>query len=370
VRVSGSFVPKWHEGAAPKLVLLDGEGLGHTAKSAAVLPTAVAKAVDAADAVLLVDNATQPALAAPTMAVRSILTSGNIEKLVFAFTHFDEVEGDNLQSANDRARHVLASVENVVASLREEFGVRAERDLRRQLNSARFFLAGIDAELDATDREQRQTIGQLRKLVATLEGIGERPELGDSRPRYDKANLVLAITAATRTFHRRWNARLGQSYEADTDKEHWTRVKALNRRFAEGSADQYDTLRPSAELRELLKDEIYRTLESPLGWTGDKPADEAQIDAIVNNFSKAIAMRLFEPIRNRLSLDPLRTWQNAYALHGTGSTFVRARQIASEILARKVPVPGATPSPDQNEFLHTIIGAIDDAAASEGIRLE
>ena len=68
-------------------------------------------------------------------------------------------------------------------------------------------------------------------------------------------------------------------------------------------------------------------------------------------------------------MDPLRTWQATYALHGTGSTFVRARQISGDILAREVPIPGATPSPDQNEFLHTVIRAIGEAAESEGVRL-
>lgn len=210
IRVAGALAPKWHDGPTPKLVLIDGEGLGHTPKSAAVLPTAVAKAVDAADAVLLVDNAKQPMQAAPAMAIRSILTSGNIEKLIFAFTHFDEVKGDNLRSASDRARHVLASVENLVSSFREEYNPRAEREVRRQLDQARFFLGNIDEELDATLPAQRQTIGQLRKLVVMLEGIGELPHLGPSRPRYDKANLVLAITSAVRTFHRRWNALLGE----------------------------------------------------------------------------------------------------------------------------------------------------------------
>jgi hypothetical protein len=73
---------------------------------------------------------------------------------------------------------------------------------------------------------------------------------------------VLAITAAAASFHRAWRARLGITAEADISKEHWSRVKALNRRFAEGKGDQYDTLRPSAHLRELLKEDIYKTLET------------------------------------------------------------------------------------------------------------
>lgn len=55
-----------------------------------------------------------------------------------------------------------------------------------------------------------------------------------ARPAHDKTNLVLAITAAAVSFHRAWRARLGITTEANISKEHWTRVKALNRRLAEG----------------------------------------------------------------------------------------------------------------------------------------
>ena len=131
-----------------------------------------------------------------------------------------------------------------------------------------FFLADIDKELRGETLASRQSIKQLRNMLDAISRITDRPELGIARPEYDKVNLVLAITAATQAFHRRWRGVLGLSYEADVDKAHWARVKALNRRFAEGTADQYDTLRPVSDLREKLKDEIYRTVASPRGWTG------------------------------------------------------------------------------------------------------
>lgn len=369
IRVSGPFAPRWHEGPLPKLVLIDGEGLGHTPKSSAALPTAVAKTIDEVDAVLLVDSAAHGIQAAPASAIRSILTSGNTDKLVFCFTHFDEVRGDNLANANDRAQHVLSSVENLLASIRDEFGPRSERALQRRLDRNRFFLADIDKPLDSTTTSGRQSIGQFKKMLIAIDTITDRPETGPARPVYDKANLVLAIAAAARSFHRRWKAVLGITYEADVDKEHWTRVKALNRRFAEGTADQYDTLRPASELRELLKDEVYKTLESPLRWKGGTPADDESVTAAINEFSQAIAKRLFTPVRDRLSIRPQRSWQNTYSLSGTGSTFVRARRISDEILMRNVPIPGATPSPDQNEFLHSVIATIEEAAEETGVEL-
>ena len=368
IRVAGAFGPEWLDGGPPRLVLIDGEGLGHTSKSAAVVPTAVAKAVEAVDAVLLVDNAAQPMQAAPAMAIRSILTSGNIEKLLFCFTHFDEVHGDNLTTRSARARHVLASCRNLLASFREEFHVRAAKAVERRLKDYRFFLANAHQRLDVSDQNGRQMVAQLKKLIVALQNTG-RPESGAARPRYDKTNLILAVTEAVTSFHRRWRALLGTTYDRHVAKEHWTRIRALNRRFAEGTDDYYDTLRPSSELRESLKDEIYRTLESPLGWSGQRPNEESEITSVIDAFSSAIAKRLYVPISERLSERPIRTWQEAYALHGVGSTFVRARTIAADILARTVPVPGATPSPDQNEFLHAIIDTIESAADEQGIDL-
>ena len=64
VGVAGPFSAEWNGGEMPKLVLLDGEGLGHTPKSSSAVSTAVSRRIEAADAVLLVDSATQPMQAA------------------------------------------------------------------------------------------------------------------------------------------------------------------------------------------------------------------------------------------------------------------------------------------------------------------
>jgi hypothetical protein len=370
IRVAGPFSPTWHDGAtSPKLVLIDGEGLGHTAKSAVVVPTEVAQRIGEVDAVLLVDNATQPMQAAPASAVRSILTAGHTSKLIFCFTHFDEVKGDNLGTASDRAQHVLSSVENFLSSIREEYPPRAEREIRRQLDGHSFFLSDIDKTLRPETANGRQSINQLRKMVIAIEAITEKPELGNARPVYDKVNLVLAITAATVAFHRRWKAILGVTAETDVDKEHWTRVKALNRRFAEGTADQYDTLRPVSELREFLKDEVYKSVGSPMDWRGGVRPNEEIATAVINEFSQAIARRLFEPLAERLRVSPLRIWQESFALGGPGSTGVRARIIVNDIFSQYVPVPGVAPSLNQNEFLHSIIKTIEAAAEDVGVEL-
>jgi len=61
--------------------------------------------------------------------------------------------------------------------------------------------------------------------------------------------------------------------------------------------------------------------------------------------------------------------QDTYSLSGRRSTFERARRISDEFLMPNVPVPGSTPSPDQNELLHSVIAPIEDAAEEVGVEL-
>lgn len=62
-------------------------------------------------------------------------------------------------------------------------------------------------------------------------------------------NLSLAVTEAAKNFHTTWRGLLGLDFNPTAPKEHWTRVKALSRRLAEGWADEYDNLKPVADLR-------------------------------------------------------------------------------------------------------------------------
>lgn len=106
-------------------------------------------------AIVPVDNATQPMQAAPVAAMNEPVLSRNAAKLVFAFTHFDQVGGDSLPTAAAKAQHVLASAENVLAAIGEDLGPFAERALHARLSNASVFLAKLDAKLEDTPEGQR-----------------------------------------------------------------------------------------------------------------------------------------------------------------------------------------------------------------------
>jgi len=369
VRVAGPFAPSWAGSDVPKLVLLDGEGLGHVPKSSSGVSTTVSRRIEAVDAVLLVDSATQPMQAAPLAAMREVVATGNARKLIIAFTHFDEVKGDNLPNAAAKVQHVLASAENVLAAFGEDLGPYAERALRQRVEHARFFFADIHEPLSQTTASGRRTISQLRKLLDAIDSVIERPERAEACPVYDRMNLVLAIRSAADAFHEEWRPRLGLEFKPGFAKEHWTRVKALSRRLATGWADEYDTLRPIADLRRELVERVYVFVQNPLRWDGPEPADDQKQDCF-DGFADNLSRRLLEVCTRRVWHERAAQWREAYDKHGTGSTFVRARIIGDEIYEPAAPVPDVTPSPDRNQFLRDVIAQVEGAAGESGVVLE
>ncbi|MGO9278665.1 MAG: hypothetical protein ACLP3Q_14205 [Streptosporangiaceae bacterium] len=368
IRVSGPFEQAWASEPA-RLVLVDGEGLGHSPKSVATLSTHVATQLDQVDAVLLVDNAAQPMQAAPVAALKSIAVSGNAAKLHFLFTHFDQVSGDNLPTFSAREEHVLASAENVLKSIGDELGPAAERILRRRIDEARFFVGDIQEPLNTKKKTGARTVQQFEALLSLLAHPGLAAPSGPSRPVFDRMNLSLAVTEAAKAFHARWRGLLGLDMNPDAPKEHWTRVKALTRRLADGWSDQYDSLQPVADLRNQLQIQVYLMLQRPVRWDGGDPGDD-QKQVIIDTASNAITKKLMDLTRRRLAEDVRLGWQEAYAQHGRGSSFTRAKIIAADVYDRGAPIPTVSASPDQNRFLRDVASLVTEVAEQLDMILE
>ncbi len=96
IRVKGPLFVDFIEGQ-PKLALIDGQGLGHTPDSSSSVTTHVTRRFGQVDVILLVDNAQQPMQAAPLSVLRAVASSGHHRKLAVAFTHFDQIKGQNFQ---------------------------------------------------------------------------------------------------------------------------------------------------------------------------------------------------------------------------------------------------------------------------------
>lgn len=370
VRVSGRFMPNWNEERQPKLVLLDGEGLLHT-QSVATISTSLARRMEASDAILLVDNATQPLLSAPVAAMKELISTGSASKLLLVFTHFDEMKADNLQNSKARENHVLESAENVLALIGEELGPFAEKALRSRVKDACYFVGGINGHLEGKKKSEKRTISQLQGLLAAIDAIVEQPLPVEAKPIYDRMDLVLKVKNAAERFHEIWWPRLGLSSKPGVSKEHWKRIWALSKRLGTpGSDDEYDNLKPVADLRNQLGNRLYVFLQNPLSWEPSEPVDDDHKLQVFNELAAALSVQILDLATRRVRAERMSEWQAAFYQSGRGSSYLRASIIGQQIYNRAAPIPGEIPSLDNNKFLHEVAEVVEKVCREKGASLK
>jgi hypothetical protein len=210
IRVRGPFQPAGKElQVADKLVWLDGQGLGHTAESASSISTKITRRFGDADIILLVDSAQQPMQAAPLALLRAAASAGYADKIAVAFTHFDQVKGDNLQTLARKRAHVLASITSAIAGLRPTLGASVAAALERQMERNVVLLGGLDREIDGIPPG---VINEFRRLLALLQSAAAPALRVEAAPIYELGGLELALRDAVDSFLRPWEARLGLAY--------------------------------------------------------------------------------------------------------------------------------------------------------------
>lgn len=361
IRVSG---PLFSELGDPdkhsKFVLLDGQGLGHTPTSASSISTRITERFSEVDMILLVDNAQQPMQAAPLALLRTIGSSGYANKLSVAFTHFDQVRGANLATFDQKREHVAASVVNAVASLRDVVGAGVAGALDRQIDRRATFLGGLDRPTDRLPPGFRRELLNLLDLMARA---SEPDEPSEAVAIYEFNGLEIAMRDAIDGFREPWRARLGLSYHDGIAKEHWTRVKALTRRFANGWADEYDTLRPVSDLLSRLQEEASKWLERPVEWEGS--SNDEQREVALDKIRQSVFSRLSQLTRRRLKDEPIAEWRTAFDFSGTGSG-MRRSLVIDGINEGAAPHLSAAMRDDAREFLSKLYGLLQEAIEEAG----
>ena len=191
IRVAGPFRPHWREGnEVPRLVLIDGEGLGHKVEAIASVPTSVSRRFRDVDVILLVDSSRQPMQAAPSVAVKTIAAAGYESKLMICFTHLDLVEGDNLPDNQAKMNHVLYALTNLLDKVGQDIDRVTEDALERVLEGRVFFAAHLNKK-DIPD-EDAVTRTHLNNMLDAIEAI-EQPDPTDVELFYDEFKLPLGL---------------------------------------------------------------------------------------------------------------------------------------------------------------------------------
>lgn len=362
IRIQGPFFPTFTE-RRPRLVLLDGEGLGHVDDPAAGIASRIARRFGDVDVILLVDSAKAPMLEAPASVLRAVSASGYQRKLALAFTHFDLVRGQaNLPTFAAQRSHVLSSVYQKLASLREIVGQPAVRAIERELDGRSFMLGFLDRPLT---EKIRGPVNELLKLIDFCEAAIAPAELPQVSPIYDTAGLVLAIQAATTDFHARWNSILGFWPSGNIRTAHWAEVKALNRRVVlDIDSGEYKDLKPVADFVARLSESITKFLDKPIRWKPRIPAD-AEADEALSRVQRQVFARLHSFVEAKLLRVPRQQWMEAFEYKGRGSTRDRARVIQA-IYNASAPIPGPALDPYSEKFLREVRLLVHDAIREGG----
>jgi hypothetical protein len=362
VRMRGRFRPS-HVGdgeALPRWILVDGEGLGHRTHTIGSLPEEVGRDLARADVVLLVDSAMPAMLDAPLSILKGILAQGHQDKVALIFSHFDKVTGPNLQSADDRRRHVLGAVRNALGTLRQRIDPALVHSFEEEFEERSFFFVRPEKGKGLAAPVKKQ----LRALQAFIEHVAARNPEPTATPRYHREGLTLAVQRAATEFLGLWSARLGYGRRDGVSPAHWAEVWALDRRVVQRTQNHYRHLRPVEELHGSLIDSLSRFVSNPAGWDEQEPTAESKRQAI-NGVRTAISGHLWGMVQRRLIDDRLNIWIQGVERSGVGSGRARFQDVR-RVIEGAVLVPQVDLSDEAREFLHEVEREVRAAVIDAG----
>ena len=259
----------------------------------------------------------------------------------------------------------MASVTNGLTNLKDVLGNPLVRAIERAIDDQCFMLGAID---QASNRLPAGVKAELGRMIDFFDCAIKPAAAPAARPVYNPDGLMIAMQAAAQGFRRPWAGRLGLGSHENAYKEHWTRIKALNRRIAGEFGNEYDTLRPVADLLARLSEEVSRYLDYPFSWEPRDPDDEA-MDAALSEIRQQVYTELHSLAERRLVQNHLTDWRNAYDRRGKGSTLDRALGINS-IYANGAPVVSTVMTATTAEFVHEMRLLVHRAILENGGRLQ
>jgi hypothetical protein len=330
VRVAGPFF----SGIADRhpLVLWDTVGFGHHADSASDLHEEFTALCDRADCILVVESAkTSFSSYSLHQALEAATTTGHVKKLAIAFTHMDELAGDDVVDDTELREKALLGLR---AAVDEHVAKKLSREAARRLINHLilpenlFFFASLNVP---GDTQSDAELVRLSKRFAAA-----KPALPSDVPfpEYDFKFFVPSIITAIENFRLRWSALLGVQSYSIFDPLPWQSVKAVARRNAHNISDDYPH-RPVAGLHAILRQEIARFLDAPVGWPGHAPSDDEKL-SVIDLIKAELRKPLMDLCVRTLRIVPQPQWITAWEFRGPNST-IRRRSTVEALFAQHLP---------------------------------
>ncbi len=364
IRIQGPFVEDGAQEVVQE-VLTDGIGLGHNTNASSI-PSSVLSRCSKADVIVFVDSAANPMMANAKEALKSLIEYGYADKLVFAFTKMDLVEGNNYRGIVDKKAHVVTTLKNYLQFLRkQENTVLSESEVQRILENCIYFsylqknkISNISAK--GLEELHNKTDAIISKHIST----------DDVRFKYEALKLYYYIKEATLVFRREWAEKTG--YSAITSKtEHWSRIRALSRRLGLLGQESYCELQPLSDFDAIVQENINVFINQPESIIPAQTSEEVA-DELKRVIKRNIGTGFKELNKKRMWTDeqPHNGWEKAYYETGTGSRNRRARiieNIFDEAAPNLADIPNLTN--EQEQYLHEVIQLVEDVLEKQGCEL-
>ncbi|WP_025686065.1 hypothetical protein [Paenibacillus maysiensis] len=339
LRLKGPFKPDGYD-EVPKLILYDGEGIGHSSDSETTLPDKVTDLFGQVQTILLVDKGDQPMVGPSRMVIKSAVISGHIRKLILCFTHMDAVKGDSMKRGVEKVNHVKASISTALNSLNDGYGRSYIASVEQLLKERSYFFFKMQTKMvQASSSQLMDLINHIFNMKDSDDDQMPKAEL-----QYHFLNLSMSIQNAIKEFHEKWDAILGLGRSNGVKPEHWTRVRALSKRLALLNHHSYDTLKPISDFIDLLQDHLAQFITKP-----KKCEPEDIKDIVTEKIRQDVYSQLHQIAPKILLADKKQHWKAAYNYTGRGSATLRAKDI-QEIYQDAAPIFGETPREALDEF--------------------
>ena len=146
--------------------------------------------------------------------------------------------------------------------------------------------------------------------------------------------------------------------------EHWSRIKALNRKISNETGVEYDSLRPVADLVGRITEEVANFLDNPVAWTRP-PIDDDEAQQAIAPIRQVVFSGLHNLALHRLVEEHLADWRRGMEHKGKGSASRRAVDIRG-IYELAAPIPGTVNSGPALEFMRGVRELVRTAVEGNG----
>lgn len=364
MRMKGPFI---EDGATEVVqeVITDGIGLGHNTNATSI-PASVLNRCEKADVIVFVDSASNPMMANAKDALKSLVEYGYADKLVFAFTKMDQVEGNNYRGLADKKAHVATTLGNYLQFLRkQENTVLSETEVQSILTNCIYFSY---LQKNAISKITAKGMQELHEKTNAI--ISKHISTDDVTFDYEALKLYYYIKEATLSFRKIWAEKTG--YSAITNRtEHWSRIRALSRRLGLLGQESYCELQPLADFAAIVQKNINIFINQPENIIPAQTSEEVA-DELKRVIKRTIGVGFRELNQKRMWTNdqPHQSWERAYYVVGTGSRMRRARiieNIFDEAAPNLADIPNLTE--EQEEYLKEVIILVEDVLKQHGCEL-